>query len=603
MTTPPTYHTSTDHTSADQTSASGPATTPKATNGPVADLHVVVGGRSHRLAAGATTIVGRDPGCDLVLTNPATSRRHATIWHDGWSWVLEDHSTAGTFVGTSRVQRVRLPNAATVWFGPVGAGELATVSTTSASAATVAPAAIEVRPVTPPPPPGSSAATSSATASGRSDRPRRRLPAWALAVSILVAVGLLVSAVAAVTSGSSQAEDAPTLLDGPPPIAADAGTAGSTTTVEHLRAATVRLVAGSRAGSGAIVSRDGLILTNAHVVAPEALGQGVVRDDASFELPANPDHVDIAVSKGGDDEPAELTYEGRVIAADGYLDLAVVQITRTTSGKVLQPGDLDLPALELGDSKAVRLGAPLTILGFPGIANSGAVTLTTGAVGGFQVDGRLQDNRASINTGAAIAAGSSGGVAADEAGRLIGTPTAERASKDGTDTIAVLRPVHLAAPLIDQARRTRDQGEPAYTSPWVTAVPAGAGLGDNTLVRPAATPGLEVHGDCSRTERTSTVSSRAVGVAIPFHGFPEGLVDIRVDVKRLGEGPGQPDVVVGSVRNVGTVADARVPASGCMVASVPVPDGLQPGATHVIEVYVGGNEQPLANNGVFTLAP
>lgn len=540
-------------------------------------VHIAVGGRTHRFAPGPIVTIGRDPGSTVVLSSPAASRHHARLWFDGTRWVLEDlGSSGGTHVGTQPVTRLALPAAATVWFGPIGRGELATVSTEAATG--------QAPPVGPLAPPTGRSPQSTAAAR------RRSVPALVLAG--LIAISVLVAGVVTARSQAGPATDA----DGETELATE-----PLPTVERLRAATVLIEAGDRSGSGAVVSADGLILTNAHVVAPSALGQGVVRNDASFELPRDPDRIAVFVSRGNDDEPAELAYEARVVAADGYLDLAVLQVTKASSGKLVRPDELDLPHLALGDSEGIRLGAPITVLGFPGIARSQAVTLTNGTIGGFQIDERLADNRAFLNTGAPIAAGNSGGVAADEEGNLIGTPTAQLTNRDRTDSISVLRPAHLARPLVDQARAARDEGAPAPVSPHVVALTGDEDLGDNLLVAPGATPGIEVRPDCSRERRVDAINTRAVGVAIPFRGFPTGPVDVRVDIKRLGSGPGDPDVVVGSTTNVGTVAASPLTATGCLVASVAIPDGLTIGAPHVIEVYAGGNYQPIANNGVFRL--
>ncbi len=67
-------------------------------------------------------------------------------------------------------------------------------------------------------------------------------------------------------------------------------------------------------------------------------------------LPTSVRDITILVSKGAD-APAEPEFRGRVVAFDGYLDLAVVQITETFNGRIIAAGeDLGLPAVPIGDS-------------------------------------------------------------------------------------------------------------------------------------------------------------------------------------------------------------------------------------------------------------
>jgi pSer/pThr/pTyr-binding forkhead associated (FHA) protein len=43
-------------------------------------------------------VLGREEGCDLVVTDDKASRKHCTIERRQDKWVLKDHSTNGTFV-------------------------------------------------------------------------------------------------------------------------------------------------------------------------------------------------------------------------------------------------------------------------------------------------------------------------------------------------------------------------------------------------------------------------------------------------------------------------------------------------------------------------
>ena len=51
------------------------------------------------------SVIGKDPTCDVVFNDPFMSGRHATIRATNGLFVLEDHSTNGTFVNDRKVQR------------------------------------------------------------------------------------------------------------------------------------------------------------------------------------------------------------------------------------------------------------------------------------------------------------------------------------------------------------------------------------------------------------------------------------------------------------------------------------------------------------------
>lgn len=67
-------------------------------------INVRWGGESRHFEQPQTVVIGRDPGCDLVLDHPRISGRHATVSHDGAGWVFTDvGSTNGSWRGGSRL--------------------------------------------------------------------------------------------------------------------------------------------------------------------------------------------------------------------------------------------------------------------------------------------------------------------------------------------------------------------------------------------------------------------------------------------------------------------------------------------------------------------
>ena len=214
-------------------------------------------------------------------------------------------------------------------------------------------------------------------------------------------------------------------------------------------------------GSGSIISPDGLILTNAHVVLP----------DRYFPVDA------LAVAfTSAEDRPPQKLYFAEVLQADESLDIAVIRITTDLNNVSVDYGSLNLPYIPLGDADNLRLGDQVTILGYPGIGGD-TITLTRGEVSGFTSEAG-RGARAFIKTSATIAGGNSGGLAADPEGYLIGIPTQLGYGGDDqfvdcrvlADTnrdgfvdegdncvptggfINALRPVNLALPLISAAK-------------------------------------------------------------------------------------------------------------------------------------------------------
>lgn len=227
-------------------------------------------------------------------------------------------------------------------------------------------------------------------------------------------------------------------------------------------------------GSGTIISPTGLILTNAHVASPASQG------DPSSE----PDALAIGLMDQ-EDKPPVFQYFAQVKAVDGYLDLAVLQISSTMDGAGVDPSNLNLPYVSLGNSDQIHVGDHVSIFGFPGIGGE-TITFTDGNVSGFTAEEGVGD-RAWIKTDATISGGNSGGLAASDAGYIIGVPTSASAGTGGNVTdcrvvqdtngdgqldsrdtcipiggfINGLRPINLALPLIKAA-----QSGQQYTSPF-----------------------------------------------------------------------------------------------------------------------------------------
>jgi S1-C subfamily serine protease len=232
-------------------------------------------------------------------------------------------------------------------------------------------------------------------------------------------------------------------------------------------------------GSGTIVSKDGLILTNAHLVNPSPFDKY--------------DYMVIALTVDPVAEPVEK-YMAQPIVTDPKLDIAILQINTDLKYNPVDLSKLDLPVMPLGDSDSLQLGDPISILGYPGIGGN-TITLTSGNVGGFTEQSQY-GLRAFIKTAASISGGTSGGMVMDKNGKLVAIPTQLGSGGDDAlvdcrviqDTngdgkinakdqcipvggfINALRPVNLAIPLIEEARRITGHvdGSQALPSPSPT---------------------------------------------------------------------------------------------------------------------------------------
>lgn len=168
-------------------------------------------------------------------------------------------------------------------------------------------------------------------------------------------------------------------------------------------------------GSGTILSKDGLILTNQHVVDSSDLEQ-----DLPTGTRIMPDTMAIYLTQRSD-RPPVLSYLATVVAQSSQRDLAVVRVDRNLKGERIDSSKLNLPAVGFGDSDLLEPGDSLYLFGFPGIGGD-TITFTAGVVSGFTYQRNL-GYRAWIKTDATLAGGNSGGAAVSDDGLLIGVPT------------------------------------------------------------------------------------------------------------------------------------------------------------------------------------
>ncbi len=172
-------------------------------------------------------------------------------------------------------------------------------------------------------------------------------------------------------------------------------------------------------GSGFIISSDGFVVTNNHVVAPD--------NRATLE--------EITVTM-----PDGTEYEATLVGADAASDLAVLKINSDTT----------FPFVNFGDSAQTRVGEWVVAIGNPfglgGTVTSGivsAVYRNTGQGGAYD---RFIQTDASINRG------NSGGPLFDMRGNVIGINNAIFSPSGGSVGIGFAIPAEIAAPIVAQLR-------------------------------------------------------------------------------------------------------------------------------------------------------
>ena len=165
-------------------------------------------------------------------------------------------------------------------------------------------------------------------------------------------------------------------------------------------------------GSGVIVTQDGYILTNNHVV-----------DKAT----------DIKVAL-----PDKREFKGKVVGSDAKTDIALVKISAT-----------GLPTLAFGDSDKLQVGDYVFAIGDPfGIGETATMGIAS-AKGRGNLD--IEDYEDFIQTDAAINPGNSGGALINARGELIGINTAILAGNGGGNQgIGFAIPVNMARRVMDQ---------------------------------------------------------------------------------------------------------------------------------------------------------
>lgn len=185
-------------------------------------------------------------------------------------------------------------------------------------------------------------------------------------------------------------------------------------------------------GSGFIISKDGLIVTNKHVVSETQAKYRIITND-------------------------DKTYDVDRIYRDPSNDLAILKINPSaSSGQTLEP-------IELGDSSKLQVGQMAIAIGtalgeFRQTVTKGVVSgLGRGITAGSPFEGFVERLDNVIQTDAAINPGNSGGPLLNSSGQVIGVNTAVAS---GSENIGFAIPINIVKEAIDNFNQTGQFSRP-----------------------------------------------------------------------------------------------------------------------------------------------
>ena len=201
---------------------------------------------------------------------------------------------------------------------------------------------------------------------------------------------------------------------------------------------------GAGQGSGFVVSEDGEIVTNAHVVTDAEAGGAADISEADEVYVEFVDRNQV---------PAE------VVGFDPFVDVALLKV---------DPEGLDLVPVELGSSDETQVGQPVAAIGSPfgeeqslSVGVISATDRTIESLTDFQIDGAIQ-------TDASINPGNSGGPLLDAEGRVLGINQQIRTASGADEGVGFAVPVDAVRRSIDQLR---DDAEAEYAFLGVSTQP------------------------------------------------------------------------------------------------------------------------------------
>ncbi len=260
------------------------------------------------------------------------------------------------------------------------------------------------------------------------------------ALALLLCLGLLIGCGSNENGAGGYGGQAPAKSDPAPQVIVQAAASGFDAAEVYREAApgvvTIRSVfsdsAGAAEGSGFVLSEEGEIVTNAHVITDESSGERRPAKEVFVEFP---DRNVVAAE---------------IVGFDPFVDVGLLRI---------EPDGFELHPLELGDEADVEVGQPVAAIGSPfgeqQSLSSGIVSATDRSVKSltqFQIEGAIQ-------TDASINPGNSGGPLLDAGARVIGINQQIETNSGANDGVGFAVPVSAIKRSVAQLR---EDGEVEY---------------------------------------------------------------------------------------------------------------------------------------------
>jgi S1-C subfamily serine protease len=276
-------------------------------------------------------------------------------------------------------------------------------------------------------------------------------------------------------------------------------------------------------GSGFVVSPEGYVLTNSHVITTAGEGAGEVR-------PASQVYVQFS---DGDRVVADL------VGWDVFDDVGLLRV---------DPGDHKLAPVPLGDSAKVVVGEPVAAIGSPfGEENSLAVGVVSATNRSIESLTSRYDLPGAIQTDAPINKGNSGGPLFDARGRVIGINAQIRSQTGNGEGVGFAVPINAAKRSMTQLIATgrvlypyvgvnTEDLTPSIARQFGDAVDRGAVIASVEDGGPADRAGLRGSNE-ERFFRGQTIS-RGGDVVVAINGTPVRSADdlVRIVAERLTAG-------------------------------------------------------------------